>query len=451
MQRLHFRQALLPDGWAEDVAIAVGGGLIASLDVGAAADPAAERHAIGVPGMANLHSHAFQRGMAGLAEIRGPGDDDFWSWREVMYRFALRMTPDELEAVAAMLYAEMLEAGFTRVGEFHYLHHDPDGQPYADPAEMGTRIAAAALQSGIGLTLLPVLYRHGSFGGVPAHDGQRRFISTLDAYERLVEASGRAIGPVEGAVLGLAPHSLRAVAPDELAAVGELLPDRPLHLHVAEQTKEVEDCLAWSGARPVRWLLDHAAVGPRWCLIHATHMDAGEVAGVAQSGAVAGLCPLTEGNLGDGIFPGHSFCQQNGRFGVGSDSNVQIGVAAELRQLQYAQRLGARSRNLMTPPGCSTGETMFQAARAGGAQALGQAQAGIVPGAPADLVSLRAGHAALAGHAPSTWLDAWIFNAGNALVDRVWARGRLQVEDGQHVSRAAIEPAFRRAMERLAA
>jgi len=462
MQFIHVAKALLPQGWCRDVRIAFDAGRIASVEAGASAAPGDERHAIALPGMPNLHSHAFQRGMAGLAEVRGPSADSFWSWREAMYRFALAMTPAQVEAVACQLYVEMLEAGFTRVGEFHYLHHDVNGRPYADLAEMASRIGAAAQSSGIGLTLLPVFYAHSSFGGAPAGAGQRRFINDADGYARLLDATRAALRPLAGAIVGVAPHSLRAVTPDELAAVIAMAGDAPIHIHIAEQVKEVEDCVAWSGARPVEWLLDHAAVDGRWCLVHATHMTASETRHTAASGAIAGLCPITEANLGDGIFDALTFTAAGGRFGIGSDSNVQIGVADELRLLEYSQRLALRARNVMAVASGSTGRALFDAALQGGAAALGvgtgsgcgfsatAAGAGLAVGAAADLVTLDANHPALAGRAGDGVLDAWVFT-GHALVDCVWVRGHRQVEGGRHACRDPIAAAFRAAMVQLCA
>ncbi|RYE01339.1 MAG: formimidoylglutamate deiminase, partial [Sphingomonadales bacterium] len=298
---LWFESALLASGWAEHVRIGISGGTVQSIELGVAAQSSDERHGVALPGLCNVHSHGFQRGMAGLSERRGRPDDDFWSWREVMYRFLDRLTPDDIAAITAQAYVEMLESGFTRVGEFHYLHNDADGRRYSDPAETAGAIVAAAETSGIGLTLLPVFYAHGDFGGAPPAPGQRRFLSGVDDFARLVEAS-RAKLPADG-VLGIAPHSLRAVTPEELRAILPLAGAGPVHIHAAEQTREVEACIAWSGARPVAWLLDHAGVDPRWCLIHATHLSDTECDRLAASGAVAGLCPVTEANLGDGIFP----------------------------------------------------------------------------------------------------------------------------------------------------
>lgn len=347
MSVIHARQALLTGGWAKNVRLHIASGRIRALETDAAPEAGDERHDTIVAGMPNLHSHAFQRGMAGLAETRGPGSDSFWSWRNVMYRFALSMTPDDVEAVAAELYVEMLEAGFTRVGEFHYLHHDRDGRPYADIAEMASRIAAAASATGIAMTLLPVFYAHAGFGGTAPGEGQRRFINDRDSFAALMERCRALTDALPGGITGVAPHSLRAVTPDELSAVVAMAGQAPVHIHIAEQVKEVEDCIAWSGRRPVEWLLDNQPVDGRWCFIHATHMTAAETARMARAGAIAGLCPVTEANLGDGTFPAPDFIAAGGRFGVGSDSNVLIGLPDELRQLEYSQRLLHRARNVL--------------------------------------------------------------------------------------------------------
>ena len=451
MDVLHASRALTASGWASGVRLGVEGGRIVSVDTGFAAAPGDERHAILLPGMPNLHSHAFQRGMAGLAETRGTSADGFWSWREVMYRFALAMTPEQVQAVACQAYLEMLESGFTRVGEFHYLHHATDGRPYADIAEMAVRIAAAASLTGIGLTLLPVFYAHAGFGGTPANAGQRRFINGLDGYARLLEASRRAVRGLSGAIVGVAPHSLRAVTADELAAVAGMAEGSPVHIHIAEQIKEVEDCLAWSGRRPVEWLLDHAPVDARWCLIHATHMTDAETGRLARSGAVAGLCPVTEANLGDGTFGATVFTTAGGKWGIGSDSNVRIDAAGELRQLEYSQRLVLRARNVMAVAGGSTGRSLFDAALDGGGLALGAGGSGIVAGAPADIVSLDASHLAFAGRTDDQWPDAWIFGPANRPIDCVWVGGAKMVEGGRHRDRDAIAGGFRAVMENLRA
>ncbi|MGY8706541.1 formimidoylglutamate deiminase [Bradyrhizobium sp. 18BD] len=452
MSRLHFASALLPSGWANDVQVVITAGAIAEVTPGVAPAAGDERHAIALPGLASLHSHAFQRGMAGLAELRGDSTDTFWTWRETMYRFALAMTPHDVTAVATLLYVEMLEQGFTRVGEFHYLHHDRDGSHYSDVGEMAARIAQAAEASGIALTLLPSFYAHGSFGGAAPHDGQRRFICSVDQFAALMAASRKAIATLPGANIGIAPHSLRAVAPDELAAIIPLANGGPVHIHAAEQVKEVDDCLAWSGKRPVQWLLEHAPLDRRWCLIHATHMTDTEVSAFAKTGAVAGLCPITEASLGDGIFAAREFLAAGGAFGVGTDSNVLVGVADELRQLEYGQRLKHRQRNVLSSgAGRSTGRTLFDHALAGGAQALAQATVGLTSGARADIVTLDSAHPSLAGRTGDAAVDGWIFAAGNGAIDCVWAGGDKVVEGGQHKLRQAARERFNAAVRRLVA
>ena len=452
MTRLHFASALLPSGWAHDVQVVITAGAIAEVTPGVAPAAGDERHALALPGLASLHSHAFQRGMAGLAELRDDSTDTFWTWRETMYRFALAMTPDDVAAVATLLYIEMLEQGFTRVGEFHYLHHDRDGSHYSDIGEMAGRIAQAAEASGIGLTLLPSFYAHGSFGGAAPHDGQRRFICSVDTFAELMTASRKAIANLPGANIGIAPHSLRAVAPDELAAIVPLADGGPVHIHAAEQVKEVEDCVAWSGRRPVQWLLEHAPIDRRWCLIHATHMTDAEVGAFAKTGAVAGLCPITEASLGDGIFSAREFLDAGGAFGVGTDSNVLVGAADELRQLEYGQRLRHRQRNVLSSgAGRSTGRTLFDHALAGGAQAMAQATVGLAPGARADIVTLDAAHPSLAGRTGDAAIDGWIFAAGNGAIDCVWAGGNKVVEGGRHKLRQAARDRFNAAVRRLVA
>jgi formimidoylglutamate deiminase len=443
---IHVKSALTPAGWQKDVRLTIKGGRIAIVEAGAEAQAGDERHDILVPGMPNLHSHAFQRGMAGLAETRGPGADSFWSWRNVMYRFALTMTPEHAEAVASQLYMEMLEAGFSRVGEFHYLHHDIDGRAYADIAEMAQRIASAASRTGIGLTLLPVFYAHSTFGGAAPNEGQRRFINTVESFERLLDGCRSAVKDLPDGRVGVAPHSLRAVTPDELAAVVAMAKDGPIHIHVAEQVKEVEDCIGWSGARPVEWLLDNAGLDGRWCLIHATHMTDDETRRMAESKAIAGLCPITEANLGDGTFNAVVFGEAGGKFGIGSDSNVLIGLPDELRQLEYSQRLAHRSRNVLAAPGQSTGRALFDGAVEGGGIALAS-KTGIAAGNSADFVSLKVPDGDLIDDAV---LDSWLF-ANGTRPDSVWVAGRKQVEGGRHHRRDEISARFRGVMRELLA
>ena len=398
---------------------------------------------VGLPGMSNLHSHAFQRAMSGLTEVRGPADDSFWSWRSLMYRFVHRLSPDMVEAIAALAYIEMLESGFTRVGEFHYLHHDVDGRAYADPAEMGGRIGAAAAATGIGLTLLPVFYAHSAFGGCPANAEQQRFLSTPDSYLKLVAASRAAVAGNDQAIVGLAPHSLRAATPEELAAILANRGDLPVHIHVAEQIAEVEACLAWSGARPVEWLLANLPVDERWCLVHATHVTGSELDGIARRGAVVGLCPTTEANLGDGVFPAETFIKLGGGYGIGSDSNVRIDMSEELRLLEYGQRLVTRSRNVMAgSTGRSTGRTMYEAAVSGGAQALG-VTGGLVAGASADLLVIDPEHPLLAGRSDDSLIDTLVFGGARTVVTEVWCAGKIQVMAGRHHKREGVERAYK--------
>jgi formiminoglutamate deiminase len=446
MRKMLLAAALLPDGWAQDVALEIDSeGRIARI---AAGTPGGRL--IALPGLCNLHSHAFQRGMAGLSERAGEEEDSFWTWREVMYRFLAHLSPEDVEAIATLAYAEMLEAGFTRVGEFHYLHHAPDGAPYANPAEMAERLAAAAASTGIGLTLLPSFYAHGEAGGAPPSPGQRRFLSDRDSFARLWEASRRAIAALPGASLGFAPHSLRAATVEEIADLLPLAEGLPVHIHVAEQVKEVDACHAILGATPIEALARTIPLSSRWCLIHATHATEAELSRIAAAGAVVGLCPLTESSLGDGIFPARAFRDRGGRFGVGTDSNIQISAAGELRTLEYAQRLLLRRRNVLAPRGGSTGRALWQAAAEGGAQALGVA-GGIAAGAWADLVLLDPAHPAFAARNGDSWLDTLLFATREGAIREVWARGRRVVENGVHPLRAAAEARVAQVLARILA
>lgn len=446
---LWFERAWIDNRWVKDVRLGVADGRIASIETGVAAAADDERHRVALPGLCNVHSHGFQRGMAGLSERRSRPDDNFWSWREIMYRFLDRLTPDDVAAITAQAYAEMLETGFTRVGEFHYLHHDPAGATYADPAEMAGAIARASSDTGIGLTLLPVFYAHGNFDAAPPSPGQRRFLNDVDGFAMLLDASRSKLSG--DANIGVAPHSLRAVTPGELAELLELSPTGPVHIHAAEQVKEVADCVAWSGARPVEWLIDNAAVDERWCLIHSTHLDANEVSRLAASGAVAGLCPITEGNLGDGIFPAVDYLAAGGRFGIGTDSNILVDAAQELRALEYSQRLAQRARALLASEAVPfVGSNLFARAVQGGAQALG-VPAGLAVGHAADIVSLDLDHPAFAGTDDATLLDRWIFAARAGAVDNVWRAGVKRVERGRHVDADAIGAAYRTCVARLLA
>lgn len=425
-------------------------GAIVSTAIGVKPGPdAAHVPGLTLPGLPNLHSHAFQRGMAGLSETRSASDDSFWTWREVMYRFLDKLSPDDVAAIAAQAYAEMLETGYTGVCEFHYLHHDVDGGAYGDIAAMASAIAQAAHETGIGLTLLPVLYRFGGFGAVAPNHGQRRFISDPETFARLVEASRKAVSVVPGAVVGIAPHSLRAVGEADLQLVREMAGTAPIHIHIAEQEKEVADCLAWSGQRPVEWLQSHADLDGQWCLIHATHLTPTERDGIAGSGAIAGLCPVTEASLGDGIFDGVAYHERGGVLGVGTDSNIQIGVASELRQLEYSQRLRDRRRARLAPVDGSVGLSLYRAALEGGAKASGRNIGAIAAGQQADLVTLDLDHPALVARKGAALLDSAIFAAPEMPVREVRVAGRLVVEAGRHVHADVIRQRFGSVMRRV--
>jgi formiminoglutamate deiminase len=433
-----FEHALLPSGWARDVRAEVSGDRFSSVAAGSAPRPGDRHERIAAPGLPNVHSHAFQRAMIGLTQTRGPSEDSFWTWREAMYGFLARLGPEDVEAVASYAYMDMLEAGFTDVGEFHYLHRRPDGGLYDAPAELAFRHVAAADAVGIGLVLMPSFYAHGGFGAAAPSPGQRRFVTDLDLFARILHDADAAARR-SGHRCGVAPHSLRAVSPDQLEKLSALAAGRPLHIHAAEQVREVEECLAWSGLRPVAWLLEHTPVGQGWCVVHATHMDEAETARLARSGAVAGLCPLTEADLGDGLFPAEAYAEAGGHYAVGTDSNVCADAALELRLLEYGQRLWHRRRNVMAGAArASTGAALLAAAVDGGARALGRPSGGIQAGARADFVALDAGRHELSGLTPEQALDAWTFSLGRKAVHCVCAAGRVVVNGGRHAKREEI-------------
>ena len=449
MAGIHAATALLPTGWASSVGVEIGpDGRIGSVSIGANASADALRVPVLLPAMPNLHSHSFQRAMAGLSESRGPkADDSFWTWRDVMYRFLDVLSPDDIEAIAAFAFMEMQENGFGSVAEFHYLHHGPNGVPYADRAELSSRIAAAAEAAGIGLTLLPVHYAQGGVDGRPLAGGQLRFGNDLDGFIRLAKACEATLDALpDDAGFGLAPHSLRAVPFADMSAIAALGADRPIHLHIAEQEREIEETLAILGARPVEWLLANAEVGPNWCAIHATHMTPEETAALAASGAVAGLCPLTEGSLGDGIFPMPGFRASGGSFGIGTDSNILISVPGELRQLEYSQRLRDRRRVVVASRAASNGRMLYEEALAGGARALGRACGRIETGCWADLVAINPERMDFHGLVGDRILDAWLLAARDGMVTDLWSAGRHAVRDGQHVGRERIGARYERSL-----
>jgi formimidoylglutamate deiminase len=446
-------QALLPRGWAENVAIDVDdAGVIRSVTTNASDARAEALAGPVVPAMPNLHSHAFQRAIAGrTGRASADRNDSFWSWREAMYASLERLDPDAFEAVAAQAYVEMVKAGYTAVAEFHYVHHDSAGEPFADRAELAMRIVAAAGTAGISLTLLPVFYAHAGFGGLPPTSAQRRFVHDGASFAALLDTLwGRA---QDRFVLGIAPHSLRAVTPEELDAIVRLVPaDTPIHIHAAEQAREVDECLAATGMRPVEWLLSHAGLDKRWCIVHATHMTEREIDALAATGAVAGLAPTTEADLGDGTFPAPRYLAANGRFGVGSDSNTVISPFEELRMLEWSQRLHARRRNVLADDsGLAVGASLWLRAAAGGAQAVGQPVGAIAPGCRADLVVLNANDPALASQRASDVVDAAIFGPARNPVRDVLVAGRYVVREGRHPYEEMIIERYRKTLAGLVA
>lgn len=450
MQKLWARHALLAEGWAQNVAISIDAdGRIASI----AKDQAVSgnRLEILVPAPVNSHSHAFQRAMAGLTERRGANaNDSFWTWRSLMYRFLDQITPDQVQAIAAFVQMEMLEAGYGTNVEFHYLHHQVGGAAYDNLAEMSERIVEAAKQSGIGLTLLPVHYQFGGCDGRALGAGQARFGNDRERYMRLLEGARKALQHLSvDAVLGVAPHSLRAVGVEDLKAATTLAGSGPVHMHLAEQQAEVDEVLAARGLRPVEWAVANLDLGPKWCLIHCTQMTAAETIALAKTGAIAGLCPLTEASLGDGIFDGVRWMQAGGAISIGSDSNIKISLAEELRLLDTTQRLRDHTRAALANSEKSTGRIVYEASARGGATAAGRGKGVIAVGEWADLLALDAGHPDLEGLQGDTILDAFAFAGGNEMVQDVWSAGRHMVQNGRHVAHEAITSAYRSAVRPL--
>ncbi len=453
MQVIWARQALLQGGWARSVRLEIGAdGRIAAVQAEVAQPQGAQVVETLLPAPVNLHSHAFQRAMAGLTERRGADPrDSFWTWRQLMYRFLEQITPDDVQAIAAFVQMEMLEAGYATNVEFHYLHHAPGGRPYDDLAEMSGRIAAAAAQTGIGLTLLPVLYTYGGLDRRALVSGQDRFGNDPERYARLHAEASRhvaALGADSG--MGVAPHSLRAVDGRGLDEAIAIAGARPIHIHIAEQLAEVDEVQAALGLRPVEWLLENAPVDERWCPIHATQMLPAETEALAATGAVAGLCPITESNLGDGIFDGLRWRAAGGRFGVGSDSNIRISLTEELRTLDYSQRLRDHTRAALAEPDRSTGRVLLQGAAEGGAQAAGRASGAIAAGLWADLLALDDLGPDGQGRSGDALLDTWIFARDDRAVRDVWAAGRHMVRDGVHVRREEIVRPYADVARRLA-
>jgi len=453
MESIFASRALLPDGWADNVRVGIdAAGAIGSVERDAL--PLDGDLTLGsrvlLPAPANLHSHTFQRAMAGMTEHRSALKDDFWTWRTLMYRFLEVLAPEEIEAVAALVYMEMLEAGYAAVAEFHYVHHRPGGGTYDNIAELSDRIFAAAVTTGIGLTHLPVLYTYGGADRAALAGGQLRFGCDLQRFQKLLDAARGAMKTLPGDfAIGMAPHSLRATAPEQYGEIAMLGRDGPIHIHAAEQQKEVRDIEAWLGARPVQWLLDNTDVDANWCLIHTTHMTDQETVSLARSGATAGLCPITEANLGDGVFNGPAYLDAGGCFGVGSDSNIRISLSEELRQLEYSQRLRHEARNVMATGSASTGSLLYDRALNGGARALQRNCGALETDRLADMVALEGDHVALCGLRPEQILDGWIFASDDRLVRDVWSAGRHCVKNGRHTARDAVETRYRTVLKGL--
>ena len=444
------KTALLDGGWAENVRVEIGeDGLIQSV----LSDQKPDGNCVGIllPSPVNVHSHAFQRAMAGLTEQRGPDPtDSFWTWRQLMFRFLDRLTPDQVEGIAAFVQMEMLEAGYSTNVEFHYLHHQPGGMPYDNLSEMSERICAAAAQTGIGLTLLPVHYQYGGCDLRPLTDGQIRFGNDFDRFAKLFEQARAALSSLpDDARLGLAPHSLRVVAPEDLANAYQLVGDGPVHMHLAEQIAEVEEVSAHYGARPVEWFLEHCEASSKWCLIHCTQMQAHETEQLAKSGAIAGLCPITESNLGDGIFDGNRWLANSGNLAIGSDSNIRIALSEELRTLDYSQRLRDHSRAALATQAQSTGRRLFDAINNGGVIAANRSSGKIGKGYLADLMALDDDSVHFAGKTGDTLLDAYVFGADDRLVTDVWCAGRHVVINGQHKNHEEIETRYKSILREL--
>jgi formimidoylglutamate deiminase len=451
-REIRCQSALTPDGWISPARINIDDrGFISNVSHIENSPDGKTGAGHLIPGMPNLHSHAFQRQMAGSTETSSGQTDNFWTWREAMYRLSNRITPDQLCSIAGWLQAEMLEAGFTSCAEFHYVHHQPNGVPYDNPTEMSGSIVQAAQCSGISLTLLPVLYCRSGFASNEVSQWQKRFFNSPEDYLELLSQCEKLLAPIPHHHLGIAAHSLRAVSVDQLREVldGSGMPGSPVHIHIAEQTAEVEECQSLFGARPVDYLLDHFAVDKYWCLVHATHLEDNELQRAAGSGAIAGLCPITEANLGDGFFPAENWLAAGGLFGLGSDSNIQLSVAAELRLLEYGCRLRTRSRNVLSLAGMSCGRSLYHNALMGGAAALGQKVGRIEPGYRADLVELDSEHPLLQGRETDSLLDSWLFAAGSSAVKSVWVGGTPLVRQGRHLNKPQLEPSFRQAMREL--
>lgn len=440
LKTLFAKSALLDTGWAENVRLDWDAtGCLTNVQPDSPTLPAAKKVDILLPGMANLHCHSFQRAMAGFTETNQSPTNSFWSWRDLMYRFVRHIRPEDLQAIAAFTYMEMLQSGFTSVGEFHYLHQQPDATPYDNPAEMADQVIVGAKTAGICLSLLPVFYAHSDFGGKAPEPAQNRFVHNLDSFGQLIEQLKTQNPHI---IVGIAPHSLRAVTAAQLTELLNQHPTGPVHIHIAEQIAEVRACQRHTGARPVQYLFDKIEVDDRWCLVHATHMDSDEINQLAKSKAIAGLCPITEANLGDGIFQAVAYGQAGGRFGIGSDSCILIDLPDELRTLEYSQRLRDQRRVRLAPTGKSVGGHLYRQAARGGAQALQQNGGAIKAGAPASFIALDPDLPAFIGRNKDAILDGWIFASAQSTVQQVWVNGKQVVKGSYHIDSQAITKCY---------
>lgn len=403
-----------------------------------------------LPGLVNAHGHAFQRAFAGLTEWRDSDGDDFWSWRDRMYGVALRITPEQLEAIATQLYVELLHGGYTHMCEFHYLQRASDGSRYDDSLAMTRALIRAAATAGIGLTMLPVLYERAGFEQPALRDDQRRFATTPEDVLRMRDAVRAMKAPLVNA--GVAIHSLRAASPDAISGLvaGCAGDEGPIHIHIAEQTGEVDDCIASTGARPIEWLTQHVALDARWQLVHATHAVPDEIAAAAQSGAGIVLCPSTEANLGDGLCDLPRWLAAQAVLSIGSDSHVTRDWREELRLLEYGQRLRLRRRNISAAPGLgspASAQHLFNCSLAGGATAAGFSDWGLQPGARADLLVVDTSDETLLGLPNAQWLDVLVFSSPSRPWRDVMVSGRWVVRNHRHDAGGA--EAFKSAMMQL--
>lgn len=451
--KLFAKKILLASGWASNQTLTIEAGVITDISQGFI-EGAEQATGVVIPGMINCHSHAFQRAFAGFSEQGSEGKDSFWTWRSIMYKFIEQLSAEDAQVIATQLYIEMLKMGYTRVAEFHYLHHDITGENYPSLSAMAEAIFVAAKESGIGLTLLPVLYRFSGFGTQKPNSGQKRFINSVEQFNDLVSDCFEIANAQVNTNIGIAPHSLRAVDKSSLSAavthVRSLDPKAPVHIHIAEQQKEVNDCLEHYGQRPVQWLLNNADLDKHWCLIHATHIDEKERKGIVASQAIAGICPTTEANLGDGIFPTDEFLVDNGTFAIGSDSHISVNPIEELRWLEYVQRLSKQQRALLaTSEQKSVGLNLWQRAARGGAQSTNSNTGELATGKQADLLVLDDSQLRLFAHDDNHLLDSVIFASQQNLVKDVMVNGQWHVRGGKHELEQDSADKFARLLAKL--